>query len=286
MSRRGLWYKGAMLTRTFVHLPGIGPVREKSLWRRGFHHWNDLDREADALFRDKAGPVRETLRQSAERLERADYHFFYETLPRPELWRLAPFCLDDIAYLDIETTGQYAPPQCHTTTIAVYFRGTLHQAHEPAKKREILEYVEREARAYGTFFGEVFDIPFLRQEFGLPFRKAHFDLCFWLKRHGYRGGLKRVEKCFPQIPTRAAMDIDGWDAVRLWRLHEKGTPGALETLLTYNAEDTIVLEQLLHAAYNLDVGARPELGLSELTAPPMPKLATSVDAQVYRMLRG
>jgi len=42
--------------------------------------------------------------------------------------------------------------------------------------------------------------------------------------------------------------VDGLDAVRLWREHQRGAHGALETLLAYNAADVLSLELLcLHA---------------------------------------
>lgn len=274
-----------MLTRTFVHLPGIGPVKESRLWGAGLGHWDALEEEAPRLFRGpRLDEVRTRLDRSREALAGRDWRFFYRHLPRPELWRLVPECFGDIAYLDIETTGQFAPPRCHSTTIAVYFRGKLYQEHDREKKIELLRYVSDEAAALGTFFGEVFDVPFLRAEYGIPLDLAHLDLCFWLKRLGFRGGLKKVEKCFPEVRVRQSADIDGWDAVRLWRWHEAGVPGALETLQTYNAEDTLVLEQLLVIAWNLEVRQRPGWGLADLAAPTPPPLTTKVDPTVFARL--
>ncbi len=31
-----------MLQRTFQHIPGVGPWREKDLWARGFRTWDDF----------------------------------------------------------------------------------------------------------------------------------------------------------------------------------------------------------------------------------------------------
>jgi hypothetical protein len=39
-------------------------------------------------------------------------------------------------------------------------------------------------------------------------------------------------------------DISGRDAVRLWREHERGQDGSLETLISYNREDTVNLRTL------------------------------------------
>ena len=152
---------------------------------------------------------------------------------------------DEIAFLDIETNGLYLPPSSNSTTITFYFRGQLYQEHEHRRKEALLHKIHAEAAIYCTYFGEVFDLPFLRREFHLPLLKPHLDLCFWLKRLGYNGGLKKVEKSFDDIPRRQSLDIGGLDAVRLWEFHQRGVSGALDTLLTYNAEDTIVLESLL-----------------------------------------
>ncbi|RLM48905.1 ribonuclease H-like domain-containing protein, partial [Halorubrum sp. Atlit-28R] len=40
-------------------------------------------------------------------------------------------------------------------------------------------------------------------------------------------------------------DISGRDAVRLWREYERGDESALDTLVSYNREDTVNLERLM-----------------------------------------
>ena len=83
------------------------------------------------------------------------------------------------------------------------------------------------------------------------------------------------------------MDIDGFDAVRLWRMHKRGVPRALETLMTYNAEDSLVLQPLLHIAYEREFDRHPELPLRSLNEPlPLPAIATQVDPFAYAVLRG
>jgi len=276
----------AMLQKSFIHLPGVGASTEKRLWDRGVSTWTGLLEQAPSHFTSpRLEVIVERLAKSIEAWEQRNPLFFYETLPRTELWRLVPEFIDDVAYLDIETNGLRMPPESESTTITFYFRGQLYQEHEHRAKALLVQKIDDEARVFCSFFGEVFDIPFLRKEFGVPLRKAHWDLCFWLKRLGFNGGLKKVEKQFPDIPSRAAMDIDGFDAVRLWNLHKKGTSGALETLLTYNAEDTIVLEGLLVRAFNLEVAKHSDCGLDPLPIPEMAKLSTRIDPSVYEQLR-
>ena len=53
-------------------------------------------------------------------------------------------------------------------------------------------------------------------------------------------------------------DIDGFFAVLLWDEYQKtGDPKALETLLAYNVQDTITLENLMVTAYNLKLKETP-----------------------------
>lgn len=274
-----------MLTRSFCHIPGIGPKAELKLWEQGISSWESLHSEAPALFKGtKPDLVRGCLDESRRAFESKDLHYFYKTLPREQLWRLLPGHFEEVAYLDIETTGMGRPPECESTTIAFYHRGEVLQEHDHRLKKLLIRKVLDESSILCTFFGECFDVPFLEREYGIEFRKAHLDLCHWLKRLGYRGGLKKIQKQFSDIPDRASLDIDGFDAVRLWRMHEQGVGGALETLLTYNAEDTVVLQPLLVKAFNFEVERNPAFGLSKLEALPLPSLSTRVEPRVYDML--
>jgi uncharacterized protein YprB with RNaseH-like and TPR domain len=277
-----------MIQRSFVHLPGIGASTEAKLWQKGIGDWAGLRRAAPELFDEKK---RESMFQLLDRCEdayrRNDLFYFYQAFPREHLWRLVPEAFDRIAYLDIETTGRGFPPAAHSTTITFYFRGEVFQEYDPVRKYRLIRKILQESSMLCTFFGEAFDVPFLRAEFpDLDFDKAHIDLCFWLKRQGYKGGLKKVQKEFKDIPARDSLDINGFDAVRLWSMHRRGVPGALETLLTYNAEDTVVLEPLLIKAYNREIEAMPVPGLIPLEPRAFPELGTRIDPRVYEMLRG
>jgi len=281
-----------MLTRSFVHLPRVGPVRERKLLARGIRDWEHLLDEAPKHFNGQhAVDVQRALEESLGAWQRKDLLYFYNKLPRDQIWRLVPGHVDQIAYLDIETTGQGFPPACHSTTITFYWKGEVLQAHEPATRRALVQRMHEEAPIWCTFFGEAFDVPFLEREFDADLSRPHVDLCFWLKRLGFKGGLKKVQKLFSSIPDRQSMDIDGFDAVRLWRMHRQGVPRALETLLTYNAEDTVVLAPLLAEAYNLQIKQlSPETladtwNLQAIAVPELPKLSTETCPQVYAKLR-
>ncbi len=101
-----------------------------------------------------------------------------------------------------------------------------------------------------TFFGSGFDLPFLRRAFPhLPMPQMHVDLCFMLKKLGFRGGLKRIETQFGIQRSPQTTGLSGWDAVRLWREYRRGRESSLETLLAYNAEDVRNMTVLLSEGY-------------------------------------
>ncbi len=276
-----------MIEHSFLHLPGIGEQTERKLWDQGVRHWNDLEVSLNEIFGSKkASKVAEALEASRAALESGELHYFQESLRSAHAWRLIPLCCDSVAYLDIETTGLGFPPVSHSTTIAVSFRGELFVEHEHAQKRALLERLEQEAKLFVTFNGLTFDLPFLRREFGLELSKPHVDLRVWFGRHGIKGGLKRIQAGFPEVHQRSSMDIDGFDAVRLWRMHERGVPRALETLMTYNAEDSVCLEPLLHLAYGWERTRFAHLDLAQLPPMKVPAISTEVDSFVYGLLRG
>lgn len=281
-----------MLENSFIHLPGIGPETEERLWRNGLKSWDDLASNLGDLFTaKKAGQIAAAIEDSRAAHEACEYNYFQGRLKGSEMWRLLPALFkqkmsDQIAYLDIETTGLGFPPLSHSTTIAVLYEGRLHVVHDHQKKHELLREIDAKAKMLVTFNGGPFDLPFLRKEFGLPFSQAHLDLRFWFAKLNIRGGLKKIQQSFAQIPQREFIDIDGYDAVRLWAMHERGVERALETLMTYNAEDTVVLEQLVFCGLNIESEKRPHLMLPTYAHPASRVIPTRVCPHVYRLLRG
>jgi uncharacterized protein YprB with RNaseH-like and TPR domain len=102
-----------------------------------------------------------------------------------------------------------------------------------------------------TFNGSLFDLPVIRRHFpyiALP--PVHIDLRFFLKRLGYRGGLKTIEKTFSLSRAPEIQDLTGYDAVKLWKAYEYGDASALERLIQYNTADIVHLKPLMEAGYN------------------------------------
>ena len=93
-----------------------------------------------------------------------------------------------------------------------------------------------------SFNGKRFDVPFLEACYDVDLDFPHLDLMYTCRQLDLSGGLKRIEQSIGIERDRP--DISGEDAVRLWREHERGTDGALETLVSYNREDAENLRML------------------------------------------
>jgi uncharacterized protein len=274
------------LRRSFVFVNGIGPRTEKHLWSIGIVDWERLFQEAPSIFAGKRlDGILRSLVAAFEAWERGDLHYFHQVLPGDERWRLIPGGFEDIAYFDIEATGNGMPPDAHSTAVAFCFRGELLQEWDYRRKLELIDHVLTEASMICTYNGAAYDIPFLTNEFNRNFAIAHIDLCPWFRRLGFTGGLKSIQRQMPHLHQRVSMDINGYDAVRLWRMHEAGVERALEALLTYNAEDVLILEGLLVEAFNRELELRPHVREERLKAGPVVGLKTGVSAEIYQMLR-
>src|SRR6185436_3817151 len=131
-----------MINQTFIHLPGIGPTRERLLWARGISSWDIFESKLRSgvlprglfssngnlqlsLFPDAVNALPqngkephllspadprveawlENITRSRKALHEKDYSFFLECLNPGEHWRVLAGLIDDALYLDIETTG-------------------------------------------------------------------------------------------------------------------------------------------------------------------------------------
>lgn len=243
-----------MLRATFVHLSGIGPATEASLWRAGVTDWRELPPRAAAL--GILGPSGERLAREVAASESAladrDAEWFGRRLPDREHWRLYPEFAEKTAFLDIETTG-LSPYAGIVTVVGVHGGGRTRSFIAGEDLEELPAYLQR-FPILVTFNGSRFDVPFL--EATLPSFRAppvHIDLRFLLYRIGQAGGLKRIEERL-RIGDRSGVEgIGGLDAVRLWQEYRRGNRSALERLVRYNRADTVNLEPLLaHAARELE----------------------------------
>lgn len=241
-----------MLRNTFIHLPGVGPHRERALWEQGILDWDRFLGAAEdgllwASLMDRAAPV---VRQSQDAVSRGDACFFKPLLPPSETWRLYPEFADRAVFLDIETTG--LSPWCdRVTMIGALAGGKLSLFVRGMNLDQFPAYIDQFPLLV-TFNGSQFDIPFLRTHFPQArLDQAQIDLRFVLASLGYRGGLKAVERSLGLNRDSAIQGVDGFEAVRLWHRYRRGDRGALEKLALYNLTDVANLVELVDTAVRL-----------------------------------
>src|SRR5439155_25936577 len=94
----------SVLARSFVFLPGIGPVREAMLWRRGVHSWAEYRKLARVPgIRPHIKTRHDAVLEVAEQAYPRDASFFARVLPPAAQWRTYETVAKDAPYLDIET---------------------------------------------------------------------------------------------------------------------------------------------------------------------------------------
>ncbi|MCH8977782.1 MAG: ribonuclease H-like domain-containing protein [Armatimonadetes bacterium] len=258
-----------MLERTFCHIPGIGGCTERSLWQQGCLSWGDYlaspnDFQIGGVKRDYFDRY---VQKSADLLERGDHKFFAQALGGKQAWRAWPQFRNRCVYLDIETDGGQ---RGESITMVGLYDGADFTC---LVKGEDLDHFPDVIAKYSmivTFFGAGFDIPMLKKAFPtVPFSQIHLDLCFSLKKVGYRGGLKKIEKQLGIARSDETDGLTGFDAIRLWAEYQGGSEASLKTLVEYNREDVVNLERLAEVAFEkLQHATLDEAGLAELAGKP------------------
>ena len=236
-----------MLEHTFIHILGIGQKTEQDLWRNNILTWNHYLQNSEAFFSPARDAfVRQSLESSIE--NRDNIHFFLDRLHPGDVWRIFNNFKDRAAYLDIETTGYYQGID-EITVIGIYDGYTTKTFVQGIN----LDKFESEITSYEliiTFNGSQFDLPFIRRRFpNISLPPAHIDLRFFLRKLGYSGGLKAIEKLFGLSRDSAIDGMDGYEAVLLWREYQWGDEGALERLIKYNTADIMYLKPLMERGY-------------------------------------
>ena len=270
-----------MLEHCFHHLPGVGPAFTAKLHAAGIFSWDDALSKPLPCSRAKELRLRAAIDESRKRLAAKDARWFGDALAPAGQWRLFPHFRDGAAYVDIESTG-LSRWEDSITTIALYdgksVRTYVQGENLEAFADDILPYP-----LLVTWNGRSFDAPFLRHALSIPLdkgRMAHMDLLPVFRALHFRGGLKAVEKALG-MDRKELVDVDGWDAVRLWREYERtGERRVLETLLAYNVADVLGLEYLAEYAWRRNRGeAPPPVRVRHERNPFVP------DRQVLRRLR-
>lgn len=254
-----------MLRNTFIHLPGVGAHRERSLWGQGILDWDRfLDAAESHLLRQRIYETAVPLvRQSLDAITAGDPGFFHGRLPSREMWRLYPDFSDQALFLDIETTG-LSPEYNEVTVIGALGDGRLALFVQGINLDQFPAYVAQFPLLV-TFNGSQFDVPFLRAHFPRArLDQAHIDLRFALASLGYRGGLKAVERSLGLQRDAAIQGVDGFEAVYLWHRYRRGDRQALRKLLLYNLTDVVNMVELVETTVRLK---QPQLAFpGEMTA--------------------
>ncbi|HEY3298533.1 MAG TPA: ribonuclease H-like domain-containing protein [Armatimonadota bacterium] len=234
-----------MLTSTFIHVQGIGYTTERKIWDMGARNWEQyLELHPTlSLSESKKALILPRVEESIERLHERDYEYFSRVLPSKDHWRAVGEFGNELAYLDIETTG--CGFDDHITVIGLY-DGNVMRAFVRGINLDEFPAAVSQYKMLVTFFGSGFDLPVIRRAFpSLELNQLHVDLCFALKRLGIGGGLKHIETRLGIVRRPETEGLSGFDAVRLWYEYRRGSDDALRLLLEYNEEDVINMERLL-----------------------------------------
>ena len=240
-----------MLRHTFIHLPGIGAVTEGEIWRQGVTTWEEfLDASSlPARAENRRSELNSLIMKSQSQLKKGNASFFHSMLPGGERWRLYPEFRHHAAFLDIETTG-LSPAYSYITMVGI-LDANGYTAYVKGENLDDLREALEQYDLVVTYNGAAFDIPYVEHQFGQVFRHtAHIDLRMPLRRLGYRGGLKSIERQLNLGRPSELSGLNGFDAVILWHMWENGDKGARDTLIRYNAEDVGSLPALADIVYN------------------------------------
>lgn len=236
-----------MLEHTFIHIQGIGPKIERMFWERGISTWqNFFNKRKTVLSPGRDQFVKEELEASFKHLN--DISFFSERLSSGEMWRIYDTFKKDIVFLDIETSGGYQGYD-EITVIGLYDAHKVHTFVNGINLKEF-EIAISDYDLMVTFNGSMFDVPYIRRFFpGISLPPAHIDLRFLLKKLGYSGGLKKIEKDFGLDRGPEIKGLNGYAAVMMWNAYQSGDQNALKRLIEYNTADIVNLEPLMEKAY-------------------------------------
>ena len=254
-----------MLTSTYIHIPRIGRTTEHRIWSCGIRSWYEFAEHQDEIPipAAKKTTILAGIDESMQRIDARDAEFFAKSLPKSDHWRAYSNFKDRIAFVDIETTG-LSPNYARMTVVGIY---DGKKAKTFVRGIDLDDIVDEFAKYdfLVTYNGARFDLPFIKHEYPeIEFDQLHADLMYPLRRIGYTGGLKAIERMLGITRSEDTTGITGFDAVQLWHEYERGSDDALELLLKYNREDIVNLEtiiELVHPefvedAFSAAVGAR------------------------------
>jgi uncharacterized protein YprB with RNaseH-like and TPR domain len=234
------------IENSFIPVEGVGERTERRLWEAGVTRWEAFD--PSVVGPTTADRIESYVSTARACLDDGDAAFFRETFPSGCHWRCYENFREGACFLDIETTGldRYRDD---VTVVGLHRPGetTTLVAGRDLTARRLGRHLD-DADLLVTFNGKRFDVPFLESAFDVSVDVPHVDLMYACRELGLTGGLKQVERGVGIDRDRP--DLSGEDAVRLWREYERGDDAALETLVSYNRDDTENLRTLMELVAN------------------------------------
>jgi uncharacterized protein YprB with RNaseH-like and TPR domain len=233
-----------MIQNTFSFIDGVSENSELKIKESGITSWDNFlekHHELDCLPQSKLDKIKSELFFAKEAYNNNNLNYFKQKVVDREHWKLKD--MGKIAYVDIETTG-LSRWSHEITTIGIYdgiepkiyIQGKdLHEAYDKLDEFDIVV----------TFNGKQFDMPFIEHHGKRKYDLIHLDMRFLLKELGFSGGLKKIELELGISRPDEVANVNGFEAVRLWRRYKQGDLRALETLVKYNIEDIVNLKFLL-----------------------------------------
>ena len=246
-----------MLCSSFQLAPGLGRRSEQRLWQHGVLRWQDYDPCGGLLTNHSDALLRPALERAQAAFDAREVDDLARLLPPEEHWRLFGEFADGAAYLDIETSDDTVGAGFISAIGMLDRRGPRLLLAGPA-----LQSFPALASGWSmlvTFNGSSFDLPILRRVFpDWQPPLTHIDLRHVLRRLGYSGGLKAIERRVPLLHLARPAHLDGLSAGQacgLFALGRNGDRAALRRFAEYNLYDVINLRTLMAYAYNALVEA-------------------------------
>jgi uncharacterized protein YprB with RNaseH-like and TPR domain len=248
-----------LIQSTFKHIQGIGTIRERAIWRAGGTSWKYVIEHPELLEKvlsaGLSGQILEEIQNDYDSLHGCEASFlasrFVRRLKRSEHWRLYERFAGEATFLDIETTGLNRRLD-RVTVIGTWSMGAGARVFVRGFNLDQFQEFASGMRLVVTFNGNSFDLPFLEQAMpGLRLPRARIDLRWLAKQIGLAGGLKRIEAGLGVERADDLAQVDGLEAIRLWRSWSTSADRvALIRLIRYNLADTVNLRRVAVACVN------------------------------------
>ena len=156
-----------MIESTFILLKGIGEPTERRLWQCGVQDWQAFlaCRSLQGISTERKRAYDVDIASAVRHLRDRQSRFFGKCLRPRDHWRLYEAFKSRAVYLDIETTGG-TPEHGEVTVVGLYGTGRMISLVRGESLTD--ERLNQELSQYDlvvTFFGSVFDLPFLRAKY-------------------------------------------------------------------------------------------------------------------------